>query len=158
VLVNGKPVPMLAASYGRVDVQLPNDLTPGAASVVVSVPCGATQAVSFAVASTAPYIGLTNAGTAMAFHIDGSPVTNSNPAQAGTSVMILMTGIGTADHPSITASIGGFDATVQLSPVSSAPGWIQAKVAIPVGLNAGPYPVTISVNSVASNSAPLNVQ
>ena len=52
--------------------------------------------------------------------------------------MVLMTGIGTADNPGVTASIAGLEAAVQLSPAPSAPGWIQAKVPIPVGLNSDP--------------------
>ncbi len=159
VLINGKPAPIIAASYGRVDVQLPADLVPGSAFASVSVPCGTTPEVSFSVAPAAPYIGLTSAGGAMAFRMDGSPVTADAPATSGNSVMIALTGTGTADNPNVTATIGGVDAPVQaLTPVASAGGWMQAKVAIPAGMNAGSYNVVITVSGVASNTAPLYVQ
>ena len=159
VLINGKPVPILAASYGRVDVQLPPDLVAGVSSVAVSVPCGTTPAVNFTVAPIAPYVGLTSKGDAMAFHMDGSLVTTENPAKAGTSIMIALTGVGAADNPNVTASIGGFDAAFQgLSVVPSAAGWVEAKLTIPAGMNAGPYSVVLTVGGVASNSAQLYVQ
>lgn len=97
-------------------------------------------------------------------------VDQSNPAKPGSTVIVYMTGSGPVSTPpatgapaigsplsyvqqSISATLGTTPAHVSFAGLS--PGYVgllQVNVDIPASLAAGDYPLTITINKVASNS------
>ena len=168
VALNGNAVPVLAATYSQIDVQVPYESVPGDAAITVTVPCGTTPGSTITVAPAAPYLKA-------AVNDDGSPNNADHPAKAGGTITVTLTGAGAVDPPvatgaaaladpvsratlAATASIGAADAAVQsvvLTP--GAVGWAQAKLTVPE-LAAGPYPVVLTVGGVASNPVTVYLQ
>jgi uncharacterized protein (TIGR03437 family) len=165
VTVNGAPVPVLGASAGQINIQLPYDVAPGSASVTVAGPCGPSAAAVFQVSMAAPYIRVTATGDAVA-----------DPAKAAGTLTLSLVGIGPVDNPvaagtatpsdplskatlSASATIGGFDAPIQfLGLTPSAVGLAQAILSVPPQLAPGSYPAAITVGGVTSNSATVYIQ
>jgi uncharacterized protein (TIGR03437 family) len=180
VTVNGVNAPMYFASSGQINIQLPNAIAPGPASVTVSNSCGSSGQVSFQVAQTAPYI-VQNSGQAAVLNFIASTGLYTlngpdNPAKVGSTVSVYLTGIGPVTHTpvdgaaasltqlsystlqsSATATIGGWSSTVGF--LGLAPGWVgldQANLVVPA-LSTGPYPVVITINNVPSNGPMMYV-
>jgi uncharacterized protein (TIGR03437 family) len=175
VAVNGNAVPVISAGAGRVDFQVPNEVAVGSATATVTNGCGTTSPATFQVAQAAPYVRLRANGDALATNQDNSDNSAANPAKSGTVVVVSLTGIGPVDNPvatgtatpsspfskatlPVTATIGGWDATVQF--IGLTPGTVgmaQANLVVP-GLSPGAYAVVVTVGGVASNEATVYVQ
>jgi uncharacterized protein (TIGR03437 family) len=168
VNINGSPVPILYASANQMNVQVPYNVSPGAAVVTVNNSCGASQPNIFQVSQAWPYILQSASGDAVAFNQDGTQNSPGNPAAAGSTIVVFVTGIGPVSNPVATgagalasplstatlpysATIGNF-ATNQPFFLGLTPGTIiaQANLVIP-NLSPGQYPVVLTVNGVASN-------
>lgn len=168
VTINSIPAPILYASPGQMNVQVPYGISPGAAVVAVNNACGASAPVIFQVSQAAPYIWQSSPGGWAAWNQDGTPNSPSNPAAAGSVITVFLTGIGPVDNPVATgagavasplssatlpksATIGGANSTVYflgLTPATA--GVAQANLAVPA-LSPGTYPVVVTVGGVPSN-------
>jgi uncharacterized protein (TIGR03437 family) len=175
VSVNGNAVPVIRATSGRIDFQVPSEVGLGAATATVTNGCGTTSPSTFQVAQAAPYVGLRANGDAVAANQDNSTNTSATPAKTGTVVVVTLTGIGPVDNPvatgtatplspfskatlPVSATVGGWDTTVQF--IGLTPGTVgmaQANLMVP-GLSPGAYPVVVTIGGVASNPATVYVQ
>ena len=132
----------------------------------------ASNTVELPVVAAAPAIfaaDATGRGPGLILNQDSSLNTANNPAASGSVIQILATGggaiVGGATDGSfataagkqtlpVTASIGGMVAIVLYA--GPAPGEVsgvmQVNLSVPAGLAAGPQPVVITVNGVASQT------
>jgi uncharacterized protein (TIGR03437 family) len=168
VTINNIPAPVLYAAPGQMNVQVPYEISPGAAVVAVNNACGASAPVVFQVSQAAPYVWQSSPGGWAAWNQDGTPNSPSNPAAAGTVITVFLTGIGPVDHLVATgagavasplssatlpksATIGGANSTVYflgLTPATA--GVAQANLAVPA-LSPGTYQAVVTVGGVPSN-------
>ncbi len=175
VSVNGKLAPILYASPSQINFQVPWETALGTASVTVTVAGTTSAAASVPVLSAAPGIFFNSSGTAIAQNKDFSLNTSANPAHAGSYLIAYLTGSGPvtpaladgAATPStgliqptssVTATIGGATATVLGSAFT--PGFVsllQVNIAVPSGMAAGNYPMVVTINGQASNSATVAI-
>jgi uncharacterized protein (TIGR03437 family) len=171
VLFNGTPAPILYSVGTQVSAVVPFGLSGSTAQVIAQSGNQTSVPVSVNVAATAPAIFTADSsgqGQALANNADGSPNSASNPAAAGSTITVYMTGAG-ALSPSVpdgtitfaplpktaqtvTATIGGQSATVQSSGAVSnnVAGTVQVNVQIPNGTPSGPASITVQVGGVTS--------
>ena len=120
-----------AGQPDQVAVEVPFETQAGTASVVINSPGGGQATVSVQVQPYAPGIFQTIASggqlIAVAVRLDGSYVSPSNPAQAGETIQIFVTGLGQTSPALATGSAG-------------APGQVLVGNVI-VGLNNGGVPL-----------------
>jgi uncharacterized protein (TIGR03437 family) len=170
------------ASSGQINIQLPFEIAPGPAAMVVSNACGSSGQVSFEVTQAAPYIVQSGAGHAAVLNYiasTGQYTVNGpdNPAKVGSIVSVYLTGIGPVTNPpgdgaaasltqlststlqsTATAAISGWPSNVLF--LGLAPGYVgldQANITVNPGLTSGTYPVVITVNGVTSNGPTMYV-
>jgi uncharacterized protein (TIGR03437 family) len=174
VLINGVPAPVQFVSPRQINAQVPFEISPGPAAVVVRTNGTPSAAVPITVRPAAPGIFVDAEGQAAALNADGSRNSPRNPAGLGTTVSLFFTGQGPAadpiddgDAPSfgealsaalrISATIGGVPAEIEFAGLAPTfPGLAQINLKVPA-LGAGSYPVVISAAGAASNSAWLTV-
>ena len=167
VSIDSIPAPILYASPGQMNVQVPYEVSPGAAVAVVNNGCGASAPVIFQVAQAAPYALQSGAG-AVAFNQDGSLNSSANPAPSGSVITVYLTGIGPVSPAVATgagapgtqlswatlpysATIGGWNSGVYfLGLTPGTAGVAQADLVVP-SLAPGTYAVVVTVGGVASN-------
>ncbi len=173
VLVNGVAAPLFYVGPQQINIQLPNGVPVGSASIQVQNTNGISGTASFSVAQAAPGLVVNN-GRAIVVNQDGSINGAGNPARAGTTVVAYFTGVGPvsasltngaatpasplprASLPS-TVTIGG--TTVTASYVGLTPGSVglaQANIVIP-SVGTADFPLVITIGGVASNSALIAV-
>jgi uncharacterized protein (TIGR03437 family) len=117
VTVNGEAVPLFYVSPGQVNAQMPLDVQPGLATVVVNVGSTTSNAAAFTVPATAvPGIFLYGNNRAVVQNSDFSLNSSTSPAKVGSVVVAYLTGGGpvTAAGPWIT----GHASPNGLSPVT----------------------------------------
>jgi uncharacterized protein (TIGR03437 family) len=164
VTVNGIPAPLLYASAGQINFQIPPQTSIGVATIAVTVGGSAVSATAVAVQPAAPGI----------FLVGQSAAAIPNPVAAGGAVALFVTGLGAVTpsvdagaaaplnslsyaNTAITATVGG--QTAQVLFAGLAPGFAglyQVNVVVPQ-LAPGNYPVQIAAGGVASNSATITV-
>jgi uncharacterized protein (TIGR03437 family) len=174
VAINGFYSPMLYADAGQINFQVPFEAQAGNATLLVRSPLGMSVEYPLTIDAAAPGIFQTDGSQAVATDAAGTLITASHPAQAGSVIVVYLTGIGSlsgtpldgAGAPSsppasatlsATATIGGAEAPIQflgLTPYYV--GLAQANLKVP-RLAVGDYPVVITVNGVASAPALLSV-
>jgi uncharacterized protein (TIGR03437 family) len=174
VTFNDVPAPILYASSGQVNVQVPYEVADLASvtmkiqygttstavfSVVPSQPSAFVQAVSYAACGYEIRVSL----LPFALNADGSVSGCGNQAPRGSFVYVFLNGLGLAGGHPITGAIGTtsqappVSATASFSagpvPVTAEAGAIngvwQAQIAIPVGWSAPSLQFTLTVNGVA---------
>jgi uncharacterized protein (TIGR03437 family) len=177
VSVNGTKAPILYASPGLINFQVPWETQTGNATVTVTVAGATSNPITVPVTATAPGIFYYSSGAAIAQNHDYSLNTSSNPEHAGSFIIAYLTGSGTvtptvADGaatpatglvqiPSstpVSVAIGGQPATVSFAGLT--PGLIallQLNVTIPSGLAAGAYPMVVTIGGQVSNSATVSI-
>jgi uncharacterized protein (TIGR03437 family) len=174
VTVGGIAAPILYASPGQLNIQIPFEVPPGNAAVSVSVGGNVVESGSFNILSAAPGV-FASAGGAAAVNADGSINSFGNPAPAGSAISLYVTGLG-AVSPSaptgqaavyaplswttspVTATIGTASATVAFEGL--APGFAglyQLNIVVPP-MAPGQYAVKIAENGNVSNVATIAVQ
>jgi uncharacterized protein (TIGR03437 family) len=174
VSIDGYYSPMLYAGAGQINFQVPFEAQAGSATLLVRSPLGTSVEYPLTIDAAAPGIFQTNGNQAVATDAAGTLLTASHPAQAGSVIVVYLTGIGSlsatpldgAGAPSnppasatlsATAIVGGAEAPIQF--LGLTPGYVglaQANLQVPQ-LAAGDYPVVITVNGVASAPAMLSV-
>jgi uncharacterized protein (TIGR03437 family) len=165
VFVGGRPAAVLeVSSPARLLVQLPVELTPGPASVVVTAGGGSSAALPVVLEAYAPAL----TGFGVSCNLDGT----GDPTPIGTAVAF---GLGATDPPvptgqtpppttlahtlvTPTVTIGGHPAPVIASVlVSWYPGTYQVSFRLPAGLRDGTYPGVLSVLGAASDTRSLEL-
>ncbi len=167
VTVNGTPAPILYTSADLTDIVVPFGVTGTTANIVVTSGTTVSQTLQVPLAAAAP--GLFTSSGALGFNQDGTLNSTSNPAAAGSVVVLYATGLGQTDPPGqdgvrngslvlaetvlpVTASVGGQAAQVIYA--GSAPGQIagvqQVELVVPAGAGTGSVPVVITAGGVSS--------
>ncbi len=158
VLINNVPAPISYVSSKQIAVIVPYGTTTSVAQIQVINKKQASLPVTEFVNLTTPGVFTqdeSGSGYAAALHVNGSPVTPDSPAQAGETVAVYMSGLGTvfpaildgvgapSNPPSttsntFTADISGTTANIAFQGL--APGFAglyQVNIQIPTGLTAG---------------------
>jgi uncharacterized protein (TIGR03437 family) len=184
VTINGIPAPLMFVSDGQISVQVPWEVVPGPATLIVNRASSSSQPMPLQVNAFAPALISLNLGTgqALATNADGTitaptgplPGFNSHPATAGDTVTFFATGLGTVNPPPLDGSnssdvtrqttstpavqIGGVTAQVSFSGLSPQfVGIYQLSVVVPGGVTTG-NTVAVQVQTAdGSNSNPVTI-
>ena len=175
ILINGSPAPMIYASSGQINFQMPL-VGPGTASMMVQRDGASSGLVSIAVAPSAPGIFAWVENQGIIQNEDGTLNDPGAPAHPGTPITMWATGPGNVTHPvpagqaapanplsqtpvAPVVTIGGIPAQVLFSGL--APGFVgfwQINVMVPANAPAGDdLAVQVSLNGVASNTVTMAV-
>ncbi|GAB4359733.1 MAG: hypothetical protein OHK0021_03910 [Bryobacter sp.] len=171
VLINGRAVPVVFASPGQVNFQIPSNLAPGPARLQARVDGQTSTEINIQITAASPGIFVYGNNRAVAQNQDGAVNGESTPEASGRFAVLYFTGVGPLDNPvpdgalspasplSRAASpfeirVGGQVANVLF--VGLTPGFVglgQANFQVP-NLSPGDYPLVLTIGGVASN-APL---
>jgi uncharacterized protein (TIGR03437 family) len=174
VKVNGTPAPLFFVSPSQINAQLPYEIAPGPATLVVTVNGSSTAPMAFTVMDAAPGILVYGSNRAVAINQDSTLNSPDKPALPNSVVTVYVVGQGPVDTavttgaPSpgapvahatqpVSAVIGGRDAPVQFQGLS--PGGIglfQVNLQVPA-LAAGDSALVITIGGAESNTAMLAV-
>ena len=180
VSIGGQLLPLYYVSPSQINAQLPADTPLGPSSLVVTTPEQAKVTANFTVAQDAPglfALASKNKAYALAFHQDGTLVTEASPAQAGETLTVYGTGFGPTTParpeglpvPASPAFAVTDPASVQVGtasfPAQSAyalPGAVGIDVvefALTTGApSGGDFQLTVTINKVVSNTVLLPIQ
>jgi uncharacterized protein (TIGR03437 family) len=176
VSINGGSVPLLFVSPAQINAQVPYEITPGAATLLIQSQGQSSTAVTFAVAATGPGV-ITVPGGSHVLAVndaDGSLNSAGNPMRPGQYVTLWVIGQGLVNPPlatgaaapanplsrpvaAVTATIGGQPVDIQLA--GMAPGFtglMQMNVTMP-DAPAGEQPFQVAIGGVASNITTISV-
>jgi uncharacterized protein (TIGR03437 family) len=174
VLVGGVPAPLVYASPGQINFQVPSSVVAGEASIIVNGPGGASTSVALTITKQAPAIFQYGTNHAVAQNADGTLNGDSAPAAAGSVITVYLTGQGAVSNPvtdgdaapatpvstasaTSSATIGPLSATIQFLGLSPGfAGLAQANIQVP-SLPTGDYPLVITVGGLVSASAVISV-
>jgi uncharacterized protein (TIGR03437 family) len=167
-LINGVPAPIFSVSPGQVNVQIPYETRPGQATLVVGTPYQ-NVTTTFQVSAAAPGI----------FTLADGTISPSGIGAVGQMVTMLITGEGqvrpslaSGATPSsrtpqsqlpkpqlpVTVTVGSVPANIQvIGIVNGMVGETRIDFTIPNGVPVGVQPVVVTVGSVSSPPANLNV-
>ena len=174
VLINGVRAPLLYASPQQLNGQVPAELAPGSAGIVVRNALGQTTPISVTLRAAAPEFFLLE-GQALALNPDSTINSPGNPAPRGSFISAFLTGQGPVTPPVSSgraaplvplsrviavssAKIGGQPANLLY--FGLAPGFVglaQANIEIPAGVT-GTVPLEITIGGTAQTSAMISVQ
>jgi len=175
VTVNGETAYLSYADKGQVNAQMPLDIPPGVATVVVTVGTNVSNAVAALVPATAvPGVFIYGNNIAVAQNYPSYALNSAaSPAPAGSVVIVYFTGggpvknggalkSGTAtpnnSYPTTetaTATLGGMPATVEFAGLT--PGFIglyQANIVVPA-LAKGGHTLVLNIGGTNSNSTTI---
>ncbi|MCC6343958.1 MAG: SBBP repeat-containing protein [Bryobacterales bacterium] len=175
VSINGRAAPLYYVSETQINAQLPWETAAGQARATVSSGGVTTPALPFAVVGTSPGILVYGDNRAVAQNQDYSLNNADHPAGVGSAIVVYLTG-GGAVEPGVSTGVatpnsplfpvtGAKTATIGRQPaevlfLGMTPGLVgvmQANLIVPP-LDAGDYPVVISVGGVNSNAALVSVR
>jgi len=169
VFLNGRPATVLFANAGQVNFVVPADVPTGTAQIAVQVGNVTSTPASIAVLPVQPGIFFDSATGFGAISVAGTgQLTLDRPAQAGDSLEIYATGLGTVRgvagglyetvaRPEVT--IGGVPTELLYS--GMAPGFTglyQVNVRVPAGLAPGDHPLILRAAGAASNQVKIGLQ
>jgi len=181
VSVNGRPAPLIYVGPGQINFQVPWETAVGSAIVTVAVNGATSNAVTVPVLAAAPGLFFISGNPSIRQNqaaIQNSDYTlNSpnNPAMAGTSIIAYLTGAGPVSPPvssgvpsplnPLSVLTSSYSATLWPGPATVAfagltpesVGLTQMNVVVPPGLATGTYPLTLTVNGQAANTANISV-
>lgn len=156
VTINGTRAPLLYASPGQINAQVPDETPAGTATLTVSVSGAPSPAVSFQIVPTAPQVFASSATRLLALNQDSTLNSAANPAAAGSIITIFLTGGGSMKAPS--ATIGGLPAPLAYAgPAPETVGVQQMNMRVP-DLTAGDYPLQVTAGGAQSNSGLVSVK
>jgi len=173
LLVNGTAVPLASVAAGTLQAQIPFETPVGSATAVLRGASTASAPFAFNVSEADPAILAGADGHAIAANSDGSPNTPDNPAAAGSTVTISVTGQGLVDPPAptgdvpgadaqsvpilpVTATVEGQDAAVSAALQAGVVGVLQVQVTIPPA-DPGDQPLVLLVGGHPSAAALVSV-
>jgi uncharacterized protein (TIGR03437 family) len=177
VTVDGIAAPLVYVSPSQINLQMPFEVAPGSASVIITSGTASGDAVAAQVIPCGPGIVMvpqSNHALAVNF-TDGSLNSATNPAHPGDYLILYLTGQGALDNPVATGTaapsapfsraigevsvrIGGQPANVVFAGL--APGLVgvfQINLAVPA-VAAGEQPLLVSIAGSAANPAVISVQ
>jgi uncharacterized protein (TIGR03437 family) len=178
VTVNNEAVPLSYVDSGQINAQMPLDVQPGVATLVVKSGSALSNAVAITVPQTPnPGVFVIGSNHAAAENYPSYAVNSSSlPAAVGDFVIVYFTGGGAvtgessivtghatpvAIYPvttSYSATVDSVPATVTFVGLTSGyAGLYQANVMIP-NVPAGQHPLVITVGGVASNSTTISTK
>jgi uncharacterized protein (TIGR03437 family) len=108
VWFDGMAAPILSASAGQVTAVVPYSVTGDSTVVQVEYMGALSSAITLHAAATSPALFAgddSGSGQALALNQDGTPNSPSNPAEAGSAVLLYATGLGQTDPPAIDGSM-----------------------------------------------------
>ncbi len=181
VTVNGETVPLYFVDSTLINAQLPLDIAPGVATLVVTNNGVASNSVAINVSATAqPAVLVYGASHAVAQNVDQNYVENSdsNPVPVGGEIVVYFTGGGPVTGQSAlktggetpgnqypvtevaSATVEGIAA--QLEYVGLVPdsvgGFYQANVIIPTGVGSGDRNLVLTIGGKASNTTTVSIK
>jgi uncharacterized protein (TIGR03437 family) len=168
------PSPIFYVSPTQVNAQIPYEVSPGAATVTVSVGANLLPPVPLTIQASAPGLFLFGLDRALVQNQDGAINGPAYPATPGSIVAAYLTGQGPLNLPipsgmaapsdpligaaaEISATIGGQN--VEITFAGMAPGLVgvfQVNLQIPA-LTAGDFPLAIGVGPTVSNAGLITV-
>jgi uncharacterized protein (TIGR03437 family) len=179
--LGGYEAPLFYADGGQVNAQVPFELTPGVATLVVTGKDAAGAPGSVTIVNAQPGVfTVSQSGTGQGVVLDGlnNLVDSSHAVKAGEALVIYATGLGATSPPVATGqsaptvpplalvttpvkvTIGGVEAAVEFAGL--APGFVglyQVNARVPAGVMAGnAVPLVLTQNGVASNTVTIAVQ
>jgi uncharacterized protein (TIGR03437 family) len=176
VTVGGRPAPLVFVSAGQINAQVPFEAPMGAnVPVVVTVNGQATSPVNVNVTNAAPGVFQFGEKRAVVQNSDNTVNTVENGAARDSYVVVYMTGAGEVDNPvatgnaaasnpisrhkgNVTATINGTMTDIAFAGLTPQYiGLTQVNLKVP-GLGAGTYPLVVSVNGQASNTAMITIK
>jgi uncharacterized protein (TIGR03437 family) len=171
VTVNGEPAPLFYVSSSQINAQMPEDIQPGVATVVVKNGSSTSNSAAVIVPATGtPGIIVYGNNRAVVVNQDGSINSPTSPAKVGDTLVAYFTGGGpvNASGPLVTGAptpsglsqisadytvkVSGVEATVNyigLTPGSI--GLYQANFVVP-RVAAGDHPLLITIAGQNSNN------
>jgi uncharacterized protein (TIGR03437 family) len=173
VQVNGVSAPVLYASAGQINFQIPWETKAGAATLTVTINGLVSNKVNITVQSAAP--GLFFSGShAIVQNSNFTLNSSGNPAKAGDFITAYLTGAGAVSNQPADGAASGSNskltstptATIGGQPVTNiqfaglAPTFVglwQFNLQIPSGVTPGDLPLVITVNGQASNASKVSV-
>jgi uncharacterized protein (TIGR03437 family) len=172
VTVNGEAAPLFYADPNQINAQMPQDIKPGVATVIVKNGNATSNAVAVTVPATAtPGISMWGNNRAVVVNQDGSLNSPSSPAKVGDTVVAYFTGGGpvNASGPLVTGAVApaglswvtgtytievGAQYATTINYVGLTPGSIglyQANFVVPK-VDAGDRALAITIAGQASNN------
>jgi uncharacterized protein (TIGR03437 family) len=175
VQVNGVPAPLFWASPTQVNAQVPFEVQPGQASVVVFSNGLFSAPSALTITGSAPGVFQWGASRAVVTDLSGALITTANPAPAGGIVVAYLTGQGPLDNPvptgqaapltplsraslPVQATVGDQPATVLF--LGLTPGLVgvaQANLQLPL-VSTGDYLLTLTVGDAVSSPTLLSIR
>jgi uncharacterized protein (TIGR03437 family) len=178
VTVNGSNAPVYSSLATQLGIQIPFEVPPGPAIVVVKYFELTSAPFSIQLASVAPGI-LTAVQNGVAEPIfmraDGSMGSSQNPANPGETISIFMGGLGPTTPPTdtgvippfpvvtsnlVTETVSGEPAKVVFAALTNTLGQVgvyQVNFTVPRDLPSGSYPIVVTVRGVDSVAVLLPV-
>ncbi len=178
--LEGVPMPLFFSSAGQVNAQIPLEAAPNSTVLgTVSVDGIRSQPFEVRLSPFSPALfslSQDGQGPGAILHASGALVTADNAAQAGQTVMLFGTGLGTVTNPPDTGqiassnplsmtittpgvTIGAREAPIDFSGL--APGFVglyQVNVVVPSGLPPGEHPVVLTIGGVSSNTVTVSTR
>jgi uncharacterized protein (TIGR03437 family) len=178
VLLQNQPLPILYASNGQINVQVPYETNVNVPQNLVVERSGAVSApFSIQVASVQPAIFLASAnGQAIIVNAANNVIASpGNAVTAGDVIIIYCTGLGPTTPfvetgaaatapayittPGITATIGGQNATLYYAGLTPGfPGLYQINALVPPGATGNAVPVVVTLAGQVSPTATIAIQ
>ncbi len=175
VLVNGVASPVLYASSGQINFQIPWETPTGSVTVAVGINGMTSTTVNVTIKAAAPGLFVQGSHAIVQNAPALSLNSSSNPAKVGSTITAYLTGAGAvtpqpADGAAagsdplstasgVTATIGGTNAMVSFAGL--APNFVglwQANIVVPAGITqAGDVPLVVSVGGQSSNAGNVSV-
>jgi uncharacterized protein (TIGR03437 family) len=175
VTLGGRPARLSYISATQINFQVPIAAPPGPATLAVTVNGTASNSFLVTVAAAAPGVFQYGANRGVVQNQDYSLNSAANPAAAGSSLIVYLTGIG-ATNPAVadgvaapgsplatpllagTATIGGVNAPIQfLGLTPGSVGLAQANLQVPA-LPSGDHPLILRMNNRASQPVQISVR
>jgi uncharacterized protein (TIGR03437 family) len=176
VTVSGKPGFLLNVAAGQINFQIPFEVSPGASSVVVTTPAGASAAANITLNAYAPTLATANgSGSGPGQFTDASskPISATNSAAPGQTLVIIGAGFGQTNPASgtgvaptgtapttspVTLTVNGEQAKVLYAgAVPNAATAYQINFTLPADLPSGTFPVVATIGGQMSNTVTLAV-
>jgi uncharacterized protein (TIGR03437 family) len=174
VTINGVVAPLLFVSGKQINAQIPYEVPPGDATVVVRSGGAKSAPFTVKIRHAAPGVFMNELGRAAALDDDGSANSENSPASGGSVISVFLTGVGPVTAPvedgaapsrgeiiaatlPVSATIGGEPAEVLFAGLAPLfPGTAQINRRVPATVS-GDSPLVISIGGSVSNSVQLVV-
>lgn len=175
VSINGQLAPLLHAQPNLINFQVPWEITPGTATVTVQINGAVSNSVTVPVLTAGPGIFILNGGVPAVQNSDYSLNSAANPAHAGSTIIVYLTGSGPVSPPVLdgvaspsnpmsvltsqySAALGTTPAPITFAGlVPGSVGLVQMNITVPSSLGLGTYPLTIQINGENSPQVPVGV-